>query len=73
MNDTPLLTATSSKRTSLWLMAAAMVFIIGLKSYSGFGPVPWHFLGWPLMAGSLSSIGPVGISIGWAPSSSARA
>ena len=53
MTETPLVTATPAKRASLWLMASAMVFIIGLKSYSGFGSVPWHFLGWPLMAASL--------------------
>ena len=53
MTETLLAPATSSKRISLWLMAAAMVFIIGLKSYSGAGPVPWHVFGWPLMAASL--------------------
>jgi hypothetical protein len=35
-------------------MAAAMVFIIGLKSQGGLGPAPWHFFGWPLMAASLA-------------------
>ncbi len=41
-------------RGSLWLMTAAMVLIIGLKSHAG--PVPgfaWHYLGWPLLAASL--------------------
>ena len=55
MNDTPLVTATPAKRASLWLMAAAMVFIIGLKSHGGPVPsVPWHFFGWPLMAAGMA-------------------
>ena len=54
MTDTQLVTASGPKRLSLWLMTAAMVLIIGLKSYSGLGPIPWHFLGWPLVAASLA-------------------
>ena len=45
---------TVAKRFSMWLMAAAMVLIVGLKSYSGpIEGVAWHWFGWPLMAVSL--------------------
>lgn len=55
MNDTPLVTATPAKRASLWLMAAGVVFIIGLKSHGGpVAAVPWHFFGWPLMAAGMA-------------------
>lgn len=41
-------------RASLWLMTAAMVLIIGMKSHGGpFAGVPWHHFGWPLLATSL--------------------
>jgi Type II CAAX prenyl endopeptidase Rce1-like len=47
-----------AKRGSLWLMTAAMVLIIGLKSHGG--PVPgvwpqlaWHWLGWPVLIGGV--------------------
>ena len=54
MTDISPVTATTTKRTSLWLMAAAMVFIIGLKSHGGPGSAPWHVFGWPLMAAGLA-------------------
>ena len=45
-----ILEITPSKRFSLWLMTAAMILIIGLKSHGeAFPQVPWHFLGWPLL------------------------
>ena len=38
----------------MWLMAAAMVLVIGLKSYDGpVAGLPWHLFGWPLMGLSL--------------------
>jgi len=37
-----------SKRLSLWLLAAAMVLIVGLKSVG-----PWHWWGWPLILASV--------------------
>jgi len=41
---------TTGKRTSLWLMAAAMVLIVGLKSHGEVIPgIAWHWLGWPLV------------------------
>lgn len=43
-----------ARRASLWLMAAAMVLVIGLKSHGGPAPgLAWHWLGWPCLAGSL--------------------
>ncbi|PIE75861.1 hypothetical protein CSA17_05255 [bacterium DOLJORAL78_65_58] len=46
---------TFARRLSLWLMTAAMVLIIGLKSHGGPLPgVPWHYLGWPLVGASLA-------------------
>ncbi|MCP4290823.1 MAG: CPBP family intramembrane metalloprotease [bacterium] len=54
MTESPLQPITLYQRMSLWLMTAAMVVIIGLKSHAG--PTPelnWHWLGWPLMAASL--------------------
>ncbi len=54
MIEDPRLPATAAKRLSLWLLAAAMVLIIGLKSYAPLVPgMPWHFLGWPLMIGAM--------------------
>jgi len=45
---------TQAKRLSLWLMAAAMVLVIGLKSHGEFAPgLRWHWLGWPLAAAGL--------------------
>jgi len=42
------------KRLSLWLMTAAMVLIIGLKSYDPpLLGVPWHMFGWPLLVASV--------------------
>lgn len=49
---------TPLKRASLWLLAGAMVLLIGLKSHGG--PVPgvaWHWLGWPVLA--------AGLLLGW--------
>jgi len=41
-------------RASLWLMTAAMVLIIGLKSHGGpVESIEWHHLGWPMLAISL--------------------
>jgi len=54
MNDTNALRPTTGLRLSLWLMAAAMVLIIGLKSHGGpTAGLPWHVFGWPLAAASL--------------------
>jgi hypothetical protein len=39
------------RRVSLWLVTAAMVLIIGLKSYPPpVAGIPWHAFGWPLLA-----------------------
>ena len=43
---------TTARRTSLWLMAAAMVLVVGLKSVPSAG-VPWHWLGFPLVLAAL--------------------
>ena len=50
--------ASGLQRASLWLMTAAMVLIIGMKSHGG--PLPgiwpqldWHWFGWPVMAAGL--------------------
>lgn len=44
-----------AKRASLWLSAAAMVLVIGLKSYPApLAGIPWHAPGWILLAASLS-------------------
>ena len=41
-------------RAALWLSALAMVLVIGLRSHGGPADgVPWHALGWPLLAASL--------------------
>ena len=54
MISDPQVPASSAKRISLWLMTAAMVFIIGLKSYAApIGGIPWHAFGWPLLIGSI--------------------
>lgn len=58
MIDPQLDKLTPLKRTSLWLMTAAMVLIIGMKSHGGPGGwedpwFNWHWLGWPLVAASL--------------------
>ncbi len=46
--------ATPLRRASLWLTAAAMVLVIGLKSYPPpVAHVPWHAFGWPLLAAAL--------------------
>lgn len=45
---------TPLKRTSLWLITASMVLIIGLKSHGG--PVPgldWHWPGWLLLGAGM--------------------
>lgn len=50
MNEETLVEPSGAKRLSMWLMTAAMVLVIGLKSY---GPpvagIPWHIFGWPLL------------------------
>ena len=53
MSDIALPSPDRAKRLSLWSMTAAMVLIIGLKSYEGLAGLPWHWLGWPLVAASL--------------------
>ena len=46
--------AAPSKRASLWLLAGAMVLIIGLKSHGQpVAGLAWHWLGWPLLAAGL--------------------
>jgi hypothetical protein len=45
---------TPLKRTSLWMITAAMVLVIGVKRFGG--PLPgldWHWFGWPLLAAGL--------------------
>ena len=50
MIDAPL-HPTPLRRASLWLVTAAMVLVIGLKSYPPpVADVPWHAFGWPLLA-----------------------
>lgn len=50
--------ATAGRRASLWLVTAAVVCVVGLKSYAGpFGLPGWHVLGWPLLA--------AGLVLGW--------
>lgn len=45
---------TRARRASLWLVAAAMLLVIGLKSYAAPWGLPgWHVMGWPLLAASL--------------------
>ena len=48
---------TPLKRASLWLITAAMVLVIGLKSHAPLalplGPVAWHWLGWVALAAGL--------------------
>jgi hypothetical protein len=54
MSETVPLPVTGAKRLSLWLVAAAMVLIIGLKSHAApVAGVPWHVFGWPLLAAGL--------------------
>jgi hypothetical protein len=54
MSDSPVNLVTPARRAALWLCAAAMVLVIGLKSYAPpVGGVPWHALGWPLLAAAL--------------------
>jgi hypothetical protein len=43
---------TPARRTSLWLTAAAMVLVVGLKSVPTFG-LPWHWPGFALLAAAL--------------------
>lgn len=46
---------TPMKHASLWMMTAAMVLIIGLKSHDDpLSGVPWHSFGWPLAIGSVA-------------------
>ena len=54
MSKLPSVSVRGLDRLSLWLMAAAMVLIIGLNSHGGPGAgLAWHHLGWPLIACSL--------------------
>jgi hypothetical protein len=54
MIDGPRIPPSPAKRSSLWLMTAAMVLIIGLKSYAPpVAGVPWHVFGWPFVLASL--------------------
>ncbi|MCP4574606.1 MAG: hypothetical protein GY838_19835 [bacterium] len=55
--------ATAGRRASLWLITAAMVLVVGLKSYAAPWGLPgWHVLGWPLLAAGIylaHRVGPV--------------
>ena len=54
MSEAVSLPVSGAKRLSLWLTAAAMVLIIGLKSHAPpLAGIPWHVLGWPLLAAGL--------------------
>ncbi|MCB1184274.1 CPBP family intramembrane metalloprotease [bacterium] len=54
MIDGPRTAPTPAKRASLWLLTAAMVLVIGLKSYAPpVAGIPWHAFGWPLLAAGL--------------------
>ena len=54
MIDGPHTLPSPTKRASLWLMTAAMVLVIGLKSYAPpVAGIPWHVFGWPLLVGSV--------------------
>ncbi|MFO7653458.1 MAG: type II CAAX endopeptidase family protein [Candidatus Krumholzibacteriia bacterium] len=44
---------TTARRVSLWMMAAAMVLVVGLKSVPDPGPVAWHWPGFALAAAAL--------------------
>jgi hypothetical protein len=45
---------TPLRRTSLWLITAAMVLLIGLKSHAGpWGLPDWRVFGWPLVVAAL--------------------
>ena len=45
---------TASRRASLWLVTAAMVLVIGLKSYPPpLAGIPWHAFGWPFLAAGI--------------------
>ncbi len=47
---------TPLRRASLWLVTAAMVLVIGLKSYPPpLAGVPWHVFGWPLLAAGVAA------------------
>ncbi|MFT5233977.1 MAG: hypothetical protein ACI9UK_001483 [Candidatus Krumholzibacteriia bacterium] len=54
MNSPTIQPVNGAMRLSLWLMAAAMLLIIGLKSVAPVvAGIPWHYIGWPMVAGSL--------------------
>jgi len=54
MNERVLPPVNGVMRLSLWLMAAAMLLIIGLKSIApAVASIPWHYMGWPLLAASI--------------------
>lgn len=49
---------TAARRASLWLVAAAMALVIGLKSHASPWPaVPWHLPGWLALA--------AGVGLAW--------
>lgn len=55
MTDAAVPVPSPQRRASLWLTTAAMVLVIGLKSYPPpAAGIPWHAFGWPLLAGGLA-------------------
>lgn len=50
----PTLAPTPLRQASLWLITAAMVLVVGLKSYPPpVAGIPWHLFGWPLLGAGL--------------------
>jgi len=46
--------ASAERRASLWLVTAAMVLVVGLKSYAAPWGLPgWYVLGWPLLVAGI--------------------
>ena len=56
MTDASRAAPTPLRRASLWLVTAAMLLVIGLKSYPPpVAGVPWHAFGWVLLAAGLAA------------------
>ena len=51
-SERAILAVTRARRISLWLTAAAMILVIGLRSVPHVG-LPWHWFGFPLLVVSL--------------------
>jgi len=68
MTDAATPAPTPLRRASLWLVTAAMVLVIGLKSHAPpVAGIPWHAFGWPLLAAGLAAAVRAGPSA-WAKS-----